>query len=80
MTKDSDALKSLIKQPKTAEHYAYNVALRYGLSFKVQSAIEHLLLQSLEQYSVPYHALARMLETVFYQQRQDAKVRPKEDE
>lgn len=71
MTKRVDVLKSLVKEPKTAEDYAYNICAKYDLPFWVQTSIEHMLNTLLVQNSVQLSVSAKLLESIFYQQKRE---------
>jgi hypothetical protein len=61
--------QNYIKNPTTAEHYAYNIITKYNLTFKVQTAIEAMLTRLWEHYEVPLAIAAPMIDGIFYQQK-----------
>lgn len=79
MANHHEDLKTLIKNPKTAEQYAYNICMRYNLPFRVQTAIETTLTQLSSLYAAPLATVAALLEGIFYQQKQSVKIAGREE-
>ncbi len=73
MANKDDALKTLVKEPKVPEEFAYNICMRYELSWSVQTAIETLISQLFKLHGVPMLKSAEMISAIFYRQHMDKK-------